>query len=75
MFTCDKSPLSRGMSITAGRISEDQFKNQMREKIVKMYTKIPFRTMGKYKMDYARITPKTEWKYNFLSEGDKNALQ
>ena len=51
------------------------FTNQMREKIVKMYTKIPFRTMGKYKMDYARITPKIEWKYNFLGEGDRNELQ
>jgi len=42
------------------------FTNEMRNKIVRMHSKIPFRAGGKYRMDYARITSKSKWKQDPL---------
>lgn len=42
--------------------------NDMRNKIVQMHSKIPFRAGGKYRMDYARITSKSMWKQNPLEK-------
>jgi hypothetical protein len=44
------------------------FTNEMRNKIVKLHSKIPLRASGKYRMDYARITPKSTWKQDPLED-------